>query len=102
MRALKGSDGRPKVEHLDTAVLPKGFHAAEKTEVDAAGPVFVPLEVKAGTLILMHGGLLHRSASNATTPSRFAYSFSVIDKACYTPHGGFLDPENGGEFERLI
>lgn len=40
---------------------------------------FVPLEVKAGTLVLIHGDLVHQSFVNQSSKSRHAYSIHVID-----------------------
>jgi phytanoyl-CoA hydroxylase len=40
---------------------------------------FVPLEAEAGTLIVLHGLLPHRSGPNRSDRSRHAYSLHVID-----------------------
>ncbi|KAH0453406.1 hypothetical protein IEQ34_017730 [Dendrobium chrysotoxum] len=40
---------------------------------------FVPLEVKAGTLIVIHGDLIHQSFENKSTTSRHALSLHVVD-----------------------
>lgn len=46
----------------------------------------VPLEVSAGTLIVLHGRLPHLSQANRSTVSRFAYTLHIIDgTARYTP-----------------
>jgi len=40
---------------------------------------FVPLEVKAGSLVLLHGNLVHQSFENQSSKSRHAYSIHAID-----------------------
>ncbi|KAJ9563993.1 hypothetical protein OSB04_009153 [Centaurea solstitialis] len=40
---------------------------------------FVPVEVKAGSLVLIHGDLIHQSFENQSSKSRHAYSLHVID-----------------------
>jgi phytanoyl-CoA hydroxylase len=40
---------------------------------------FVPLEVKAGSLVVIHGDLIHQSFENQSSKSRHAYSFHAID-----------------------
>lgn len=46
----------------------------------------VPLEVKAGTLVVFHGLLPHYSAPNRSAQSRHAYTLHVTDgRSAYTP-----------------
>jgi phytanoyl-CoA hydroxylase len=46
----------------------------------------VPLEVKAGTLIVFHGLLPHYSAPNRSPVSRHAYTLHATDgRALYSP-----------------
>ncbi|CAL8995129.1 unnamed protein product [Prunus brigantina] len=40
---------------------------------------FVPIEVKAGSLVVIHGDLIHQSLENQSSKSRHAYSFHVVD-----------------------
>ncbi|MCO5604000.1 hypothetical protein L7F22_058157 [Adiantum nelumboides] len=40
---------------------------------------FVPLEVKAGCLVLLHGSLVHQSFENTSPKSRHAYSIHAFD-----------------------
>ena len=42
--------------------------------------VNTPLEVKKGTLILLHGRLPHQSGQNTSTKSRHAYTLHIIDE----------------------
>ncbi|XP_059655389.1 phytanoyl-CoA dioxygenase [Cornus florida] len=40
---------------------------------------FVPIEVKAGSLVVIHGDLIHQSYENQSSKSRHAYSLHVVD-----------------------
>lgn len=40
---------------------------------------FVPVEVKAGALVVIHGDLIHQSFENQSPNSRHAYSLHVVD-----------------------
>jgi phytanoyl-CoA hydroxylase len=60
----------------------------DKTEWDLEK--LIPLEVEAGTLILLHGLLPHLSYENRSTKSRHAYTMHVIDAACDYPKDNWL------------
>ncbi|KAE9597297.1 hypothetical protein Lal_00007273 [Lupinus albus] len=40
---------------------------------------FVPIDVKAGSLVVIHGDLIHQSFENQSPKSRHAYSLHVVD-----------------------
>lgn len=40
---------------------------------------FVPVEVKAGSLVVIHGDLVHQSFENQSSKSRHAYSLHIVD-----------------------
>ncbi|XP_021896219.1 phytanoyl-CoA dioxygenase [Carica papaya] len=40
---------------------------------------FVPIEVKAGSLVVLHGDLIHQSFENQSPKSRHAYSLHVVE-----------------------
>ena len=46
------------------------------------GEGLVPLEVRKGTLVVLHGLLPHGSAPNRSARSRHAYTLHVIDGSC--------------------
>ena len=62
---------------------------------------YVPAEVKAGTLVLIHGNLLHKSEKNLSHKGRIIYTFHIIegDGAAYDKRNWLQPPENG--FTRL-
>ncbi|AQK91760.1 Phytanoyl-CoA dioxygenase, partial [Zea mays] len=54
------------------------------THFDRPSPVydqkeFVPLEVKSGALVVIHGDLIHQSFENLSPASRHAFSLHVVD-----------------------
>lgn len=50
----------------------------------------VPLEVKKGSLIVLHGLLPHMSRANLSPRSRHAYSVHVVDGECLYPEENWL------------
>ena len=56
--------------------------------------------VKAGTLVLIHGNLLHKSEKNLSRMSRFIYTFHVIEGKSDYDEKNWLQPPEGG-FSRL-
>lgn len=53
-------------------------------------------EVKAGTLVLIHGNILHKSEKNVSGKSRFIYTFHVIDgQEKYDERNWLQPPEQG-------
>lgn len=53
-------------------------------------------EVKAGTLVLIHGNLLHKSARNLSGKSRFIYTFHIIEgENDYDGRNWLQPPEKG-------
>ncbi|KAL2608140.1 hypothetical protein R1flu_026713 [Riccia fluitans] len=63
---------------------------------------FVPLEVKAGSLVLLHGLLVHHSYENTSSKSRHAYSIHVLegDGTVY-PEENWLQRDPSFPFEPL-
>lgn len=84
------------------ASLPRGM---EEGEVEGQGPrdedVQV-LDIKAGSLVLIHGNVLHQSEKNTSQRSRFAYTFHVIEGAEGWEYDerNWLQPAEGG-FSKL-
>jgi ectoine hydroxylase-related dioxygenase (phytanoyl-CoA dioxygenase family) len=57
-------------------------------------------EVKAGTLVLIHGNILHKSEKNVSGKSRFIYTFHVIEGENKYDEKNWLQPPKDG-FSRL-
>jgi phytanoyl-CoA hydroxylase len=51
------------------------------------------LEVKAGTLVILHGQLPHFSAENTSNKSRQAYSIHLVDSNCHYAEDNWLQSE---------
>lgn len=58
-------------------------------------------EVKAGTLVLIHGNLLHKSESNRSGRSRFIYTFHLIEGDNKYDDRNWLQPPSEIGFTRL-
>jgi len=54
----------------------------------------IPIEVKKGTLVLLHGRLPHYSRENTSNKSRHAYTLHVIDGDKIYPKGNWLQRPN--------
>jgi phytanoyl-CoA hydroxylase len=57
-------------------------------------------EVKAGTLVLIHGNLLHKSEKNVSQKGRIIYTFHVIEGENVYDGRNWLQPPKEG-FSRL-
>ncbi|KAI5794838.1 hypothetical protein FPQ18DRAFT_328508 [Pyronema domesticum] len=72
----------------------KGLAEAEVNEE------FIMGEVKKGSLVLIHGNVLHKSERNLSSRSRFIYTFHVIEGQNEYDEKNWLQPPEGG-FSRL-
>lgn len=59
-------------------------------ETPFANERLVPLEVRKGTLILLHGLLPHKSEANRSSRSRHAYTLHVMPGKCWYPSTNWL------------
>lgn len=77
-------------------------HNAENVPEDKPKD-YVPVECKAGSLILIHNSVLHKSDKNRSHKSRFAYAFHVIDGTSKFDELNWLQvPVSGGcDFTKL-
>lgn len=48
-------------------------------QYDFGSETFIPAHVPAGSLVLIHGGVVHRSEANKSEIPRNAYTFHVIE-----------------------
>ena len=74
-RFTRKKEGGTGFEAVEGREWPKGMEATEGTREE----VYQVGEVKAGTLVLIHGNLLHKSEKNLSGKSRFIYTFHVIE-----------------------
>lgn len=61
------------------ARFPPGDEYGEDEKPDGEEGEYVPGEVKAGSLVLIHGNLLHKSEKNLSQKGRIIYTFHVIE-----------------------
>lgn len=61
---------------------------------------YVMGEVKAGTLVLIHGNLLHKSEKNTSQKGRIIYTFHVIEGEGQYDEKNWLQPPQEG-FTRI-
>lgn len=54
-----------------------------KFEENEKNAHYVPLEMKAGSVVILHGHFLHKSNRNESSKSREAYTFHLADKKDY-------------------
>lgn len=76
-------------EVLDASLMPEPPHG------------LVPLEVPAGTLVVLHGLLPHWSDVNRSQKSRHAYSLHCISESADYPEWNWLQRSNGLPLRRL-
>lgn len=62
---------------------------------------FIPLEVKKGCLVILHGNIVHKSDENKSNISRHAYTFHVIDAQSKWSEENWLQYPNNKSFELL-
>lgn len=94
-RFVRQEGGGTGFEDVDGARFPDGLSPLEEQE-----EVYELGEVKAGTLVLIHGNLLHKSEKNLSAKSRFIYTFHVVEGDNDYDGKNWLQPPKQG-FTRL-
>lgn len=76
----EGGTGFEEVGEMDEeGRWPRGFDHHEESLVDPSDRAYELGEVKAGTLVLIHGNLLHKSERNLSQKGRMIYTFHVME-----------------------
>lgn len=96
--AVPGSHARPVARRFRRAAGGGGgteFDPPEPQPFDLTGAV--PLEVPAGTLVLLHAALVHYSEANTSAAARHAYSIHVVEggKGTVYPADNWLQVPGG-------
>ncbi|OAA57718.1 phytanoyl-CoA dioxygenase family protein [Cordyceps fumosorosea ARSEF 2679] len=76
-----GGSGTDMVEN-DGPRFPEEGQGYDEGKAPEGGPredMYVPGEVRAGDLVLIHGNLLHKSERNTSSKGRIIYTFHVIE-----------------------
>ncbi|KAF2663393.1 PhyH-domain-containing protein [Microthyrium microscopicum] len=104
-RCKRDDTGKAEFVELDTPVFAKIDGTTDDTvpkRDDNGGYVYEKLEVKAGTLILMHGNIMHTSSANESRKSRVAFNFGIVEGTHDWKKDAYLQPYEGQmEFEKL-
>lgn len=96
----KGEEGTAFISN-DGAKFPRGLETtANGGALGNADEEYTIGEVKAGTLVLIHGNILHKSERNVSRKSRFIYTFHVIEGDERYDERNWLQPPQEG-FSRL-
>ena len=76
----------------------EGAHFPEHFDVhgESGDEEYTPGEVKAGSLVLIHGNLLHKSEKNLSPKGRIIYTFHLIDGCYKYDENNWLQPPEGG------
>ena len=53
----------------------------DDTKYTNSNSPYVEVEIPAGSAVLLHGAVVHRSPANKSARSRWAYAFHVVDSA---------------------
>ncbi len=93
-RFVRKEEGGTGFEHVVGATFPADLEIEEleKNEDEE----YELGEVKAGTLVLIHGNLLHKSEKNLSGKSRFIYTFHVIEGENEYDGRNWLQPPEQG------
>ncbi|PVV04452.1 hypothetical protein BB560_001050 [Smittium megazygosporum] len=62
---------------------------------------YVPIEVKSGSLVLIHGNMIHRSSPNLSSSSRWIYTFHCIEGDYPYDSKNWLQPSEGKHLTKL-
>lgn len=98
-RFVRKEGGGTGFEDVEGQRFPKAVES-EKPAVEKQEEMYELGEVKAGTLVLIHGNLLHISEKNLSGKSRFIYTFHVIEAENEYDEKNWLQPPENG-FTRL-
>lgn len=93
-RFIRKPEGGTGFEEVNGQRWPASFEHKELDQEE----IYDLREVKAGTLVLIHGNLLHKSEKNFSNKSRFIYTFHVIEGEpghVYDERNWLQPPERG-------
>ncbi|KAF3198389.1 hypothetical protein TWF106_004613 [Orbilia oligospora] len=102
VRINGGADGTgfENIPETWPADVPAPHPTQEEREKLAEEKKYQLAEVKAGTLVLIHGSVLHKSERNRSLNSRWIYTFHMIEGEYEYDAKNWLQPSEGG-FSRL-
>ncbi len=96
-RFVRSPDGKGTTFESNTGrQWPEGLTTSEKSQEE----IYELGEVKAGTLVLIHGNVLHKSEKNTSKKGRMIYTFHCIEGEREYDSRNWLQPPESG-FTRL-
>lgn len=97
---VDGGKGGTGFEENTGGKFPSGIDAAAKDGERGEEGEYKMGPVKAGSLVLIHGNILHKSERNLSGKSRYIYTFHVIEGDLPYDGRNWLQPPKGG-FSKL-
>ena len=94
---LVRTDGGTGFSNVEGATFPERFDVHQEAIEQEK---YTPGEVSAGSLVLIHGNLLHQSEKNLSQKGRIIYTFHLIDGCYEYDERNWLQPPREG-FSRL-
>lgn len=100
-RFAKIDGGKSGCNFIPTIEDPAAVESAIAAVPDQS---YVPVKCPAGSLVLIHNAVLHKSHNNRSTKSRYAYAFHMIDGTANYDSLNWLQvpPSGGTNFTKLI
>ena len=95
-RLVRKDGGGTGFEDVKGAAFPDGLEVEEMAKNDEIEEVYELAEVKAGSLVLIHGNLLHKSEKNLSGKSRFIYTFHCVEGENEYDGKNWLQPPDKG------
>ena len=97
-RFVRRKEGGTGFDEVEEGRWPRGLEHSEEQQSEEEQ--YQMGEVKAGSLVLIHGNVMHKSERNRSQKSRFIYTFHVIEgQEVYDERNWLQPPEQG--FSRL-
>ncbi|KAI3392366.1 hypothetical protein diail_5754 [Diaporthe ilicicola] len=75
----KAGDAGTEMVSNEGPRFPPGDEYGERADTPAGDEDYIPGEVKAGSLVLIHGNILHKSEKNLSQKGRIIYTFHIIE-----------------------
>ncbi|KAJ0119121.1 phytanoyl-CoA dioxygenase family protein [Diaporthe amygdali] len=75
----KAENAGTEMASNDGPRFPPGDEYGERADTPARDEDYIPGEVKAGSLVLIHGNILHKSEKNLSQKGRIIYTFHIIE-----------------------
>ncbi|KAI9653928.1 MAG: hypothetical protein M1831_005613 [Alyxoria varia] len=86
---------------VDGPTFPAQHVLRDESSEEHKDPEFTLEEVKAGSLVLIHGNVLHQSEQNTSSTSRFIYTFHMIEGENEYDDRNWLQPPHQG-FSKFV